>query len=84
MLSRTGNDFTIDLLVGISGLDQHDVGYLYYGCDNEKYPGWISLHVDTSGIYSRSDDRTCSQEKRKLVKIHDVRSVRAKSTMTKT
>ena len=84
MLSRTGNDFTIDLLVGISGYDRHHVPYVVDGCGNEKYPGWISLHVDTSGIYSRSDDRTCSQEKRKLVKIHDVRSVRAKSTMTKT
>lgn len=84
MLSCTGNDFTNDLFVGISGLDQHDVLYLVYGCDDEKHPGWILLHVDTFGVYSRFDDRTCSQEKRKLVKIHDVRSVRAKSTMTKT
>ena len=84
MLSCAGNDLSDDVFVGISGYDRHDVPYVVVSCDNEKYLGWISLHVDTFGVYSRSNDRTCSQEKRKLVKIHDVRSVRAKSIMTKT
>ena len=84
MLSCAGNDLSDDVFVGLSGYDRHDVPYVVVSCDNEKYLGWISLHDDTFGIYSRSDDRTCSKEKRKLVKIHDVRSVRAKSIIRKT
>ena len=73
MLSRAGNDLSNDLFVHISGFDLHDVRYVVDGCCDQKYLGWIFLYVDAYGIYSCSDDCTCSQEKRKLVKIHDIR-----------